>query len=764
MKNFTIIFLLAVFVGSAGAYDKLSLVERFTNCSCGPCASLNSAWYNATTANLISGGLMTHIVYNVYWPSPGECDPMHLLNKTDNDFRTNYYGCNAVPWVEINGTTFATAGGATAFTNTINAGNAQYSPFKIILTPEKLSNNTISVRVKIIRDPSDATTFSDVRLRIALTETQVNVVSPSCCTNGEVNFFSISRKMLPDGYGSAFVVPAPGDSIEMSLQYVPTTEFLQKVNLDSIRVVAFIQEHITQEMYQSAMVKIISADRVNSAFTADETLGASPFVVNFSDFSTAASGNNIVSWAWDFNNDGIIDSNEPNPSYTFLDEQSYSVSLTVSDGTNQNTYIAKDYITLLGSTSDILVVNGLAYPPYTTEMTNFYNSSACFGNHQVDLWDLFGKSQNFDYSANPNILKVNLFDRHIPNSILNMYKKVIWIGNSYGGDEVFFDPTEMLNYVSNGGNLLLATREGAEFFNADLRNYCGITSFSGLSALTQLITLDDSLVNVNAVGTNDRNQFAVLDIVSEAVPIFDDNVGTNYVAGFRIQKENHGGFIYIAGRPYRFNNTAMYQNYNYMINTWLNYSSLTVQSPNGGEVWAVGETEEITWTDVNIYNVKIELSKDNGTSWSTIVETAPNTGTYSWLVESTVSSTQCLIRITNVDDGLVYDVSDAVFTITIPNGVEEFENGTPTEFYLSQNYPNPFNPVTSIKFQVPEVSLVTLKVYDLIGKEVAVLVNEVKQPGNYQISFDGKNLASGIYFYKMSAGNFSSVRKMNFLK
>jgi PKD repeat protein len=761
MKNFTIIFLLAVFVCSASAYDKLSLVERFTNCSCGPCASINNSWYNATTNNLINAGQMTHIVYNVYWPAPGECDPMHLLNKTDNDFRTSYYGCNAVPWIEVNGTTVAT--NQTAFTNAVNAGNAQYSPFKIILTPEKLSNNIIHVQVKIIRDPSDATTFDNPRLRIALTEKQVYVVNPSCCTNGESHFYGVARKMLPDGYGSSFEIPAAGDSVEMSFQYIPTTDFLQQVNLDSIRVVAFIQDHCSQQTYQSVMTNIISVNRTTASFAADETIGSLPLTVNFSDHSVAAAGNNITSWAWDFDNDGTIDSNDPNPTWVYTDEQTYSVSLTVSDGTNQHTYLAGNYINVLGRGSDILVVNGIAYATYSTEMTNFYNSSACFGDHQVDIWDLFG-NQCFDYSTNPKIQKINLFNRTVPTSVLEKYKKVIWIGNSYGGDQVFFEPSRMLNYVINGGNLLLATRQGSDFFNTELRNYCGITSFTGLSSLTQLIAMDDSLVNISAVGTNDRNHFVVLDTGSEAVPIFDDNVGTNFIAGFRIQKEEHGGFIYIAGRPYRFDNTAMYQNYNYMINNWLNYSSLTLQSPNGGEVWVVGETEQITWTDVNVYEVKIELSVDNGSSWSTIAESIPNTGAYSWIVTAQDSSDQCLIRITNVDDALVTDISDDVFTIDIITGMEDFEQGIPSEFNLSQNYPNPFNPVTLIKYQVPEVSLVSIKVYDVIGREIAVLVNEVKNPGNYQISFDSANLASGVYFYKMIAGDFSSVRKMNLLK
>jgi len=695
---------------------------------------------------------MTHIVYNVYWPSPGECDPMHLLNETDNNYRTNYYGCNSVPWIEVNGTNVAV--NQTAFTSAINTGNAEYSPFKIVLVPEKLPNDVISINIKIIRDQTDATTFDNPRLRIALTEKQVYVVNPSCCTNGETNFYSIARKMIPDGYGSSFEIPDPGDSLEMSFQYIPTADFLQKVNLDSIRVVAFIQDHCSQETYQSVMTDIISVDRTTASFIADETIGASPFTVNFSDYSIASTGNNIESWAWDFDNDGTIDSNDPNPFWIYVNEESYSVSLTVSDGTNQHTYTTDNYITVLGQSSDILVVNGIAYATYGVEMQNLYTSSACFGDHQVDVWDLFGE-QCFDYAANPNIQRINLFNRNIPTSVLNMYKKIIWMGNSYGGDEVFYNPANMLNYVTNGGNLLLATREGADFFNTDFNIYCGITSFTGLSAITQLIALDDSLVSIAAVGTNDRNQFALLDAGSEAVSIFDDNAATSYVAGFRIQKENHGGFIYIAGRPYRFNNTAMYQDYNYMINNWLNYSNLTVQSPNGGEVWIVGETEEITWTDINVYDVKIELSEDDGTSWSTIVESTPNIGTYSWVVESTVSSTECLIRITNFDDGLVYDISDAVFIITIPNDVEEFEDGIPKEFNLGQNYPNPFNPITSINYQVPEASLVSIKVYDLIGREVAVLVNEVKQPGIYQVSFGTENLASGVYFYKMTAGDFS---------
>jgi PKD repeat protein len=686
---------------------------------------------------------------------------MHLLNKADNDLRTNYYGCNAVPWIEINGVNVAT--NQTAFMNAVNSGNAEYSPFKIVLTPERLPNDVIDVKVKILRDISDMTTFDNPKLRVSLTEKVVEILSNPCCNNGETDFYSINRKMLPNAHGISFEIPAPGDSVELSLSYIPSADFLQEVNLDSIRVVAFIQDHCSQEMYQSVMADIIYTDRVNAAFTADETLGASPLMVTFSDYSSATTSTSISTWEWDFNNDGTIDSYDQNPVWNFTDEQSYTISLTVSDGIDQHTRVIDDYITVLGNTSNVLVVNGIAYATYTTQMENFYSSSACFGNNMVDVWDLFG-DQCFDYSINSNIHQVNLFNRSIPTSILKLYHKVLWIGNSYGGDEAFYDPEQVISYVQEGGNFLIATREGAEFFDTDLQNYCGITSFSGLLALTELIALDDSLVNISAVGTNDRNQFPQLDVSSEAIPIFDDNVSTNQIAGFRIQKDNEGSFIYIAGRPYRFDNTAMSQNYDYMLSNWLNYSSVAVVSPNGGEVWVVGESEDITWTGVNVSDVKIELSVDNGSNWTSIVESTPNTGTYPWTVTAQDSSDECLIRITNAADGTVFDVSDDVFTIDIVLAVEEILSGIPSEYDLAQNYPNPFNPTTTIQYSVPEESPVSIKIYDLTGSEVVNLVEGVKKAGTYRLTFNAENLASGIYFYHMRAGEFISVKKMSILK
>jgi predicted acyl esterase len=89
---------------------------------------------------------------------------------------------------------------------------------------------------------------------------------------------------------------------------------------------------------------------------------------------------------------------------------------------------------------------------------------------------------------------------------------------------------------------------------------------------------------------------------------------------------------------------------------------------------------------------------------------------------------------------------------------------TPIEFSLKQNYPNPFNPTTNIKYQIPIDSYVKLSVYNLLGQEVAVLVNNMQKQGEYNVNFNASNLSSGIYFYKLSAGSYEEVKKMILVK
>ena len=88
----------------------------------------------------------------------------------------------------------------------------------------------------------------------------------------------------------------------------------------------------------------------------------------------------------------------------------------------------------------------------------------------------------------------------------------------------------------------------------------------------------------------------------------------------------------------------------------------------------------------------------------------------------------------------------------------------PTEFALEQNYPNPFNPTTKIQLTIPNRRWTTVNVYDILGRKVVTLLNEVKDPGTYTIEFDGSNLSSGVYFYRLEAGDFKQTKRLLLLK
>jgi hypothetical protein len=98
-------------------------------------------------------------------------------------------------------------------------------------------------------------------------------------------------------------------------------------------------------------------------------------------------------------------------------------------------------------------------------------------------------------------------------------------------------------------------------------------------------------------------------------------------------------------------------------------------------------------------------------------------------------------------------------------GVEDNDkNALPKEFLLLQNYPNPFNPNTTINYQISKPGLVTLKTYDILGRQVATLINENKVAGFYDITFDASKLPSGVYIYQLKVNDFVTSKKMNLLK
>lgn len=173
-----------------------------------------------------------------------------------------------------------------------------------------------------------------------------------------------------------------------------------------------------------------------------------------------------------------------------------------------------------------------------------------------------------------------------------------------------------------------------------------------------------------------------------------------------------------------------------------------------------GQNIELIWntaTELNNKGFQIE-KKINGSNWTELAFVKGN-GTSS--IENSYSYTDknaglgtISYRLKQIDFDGSYEYSKEVLT----------EMLAPDNFELSQNYPNPFNPVTIISYNIPYTAMVELNIYNILGKEVATLVNEIQETGVYNVSFDASKLSSGVYFYELKAGNFNARKKMVLIK
>ncbi|MEE9429461.1 MAG: T9SS type A sorting domain-containing protein [Melioribacteraceae bacterium] len=179
-----------------------------------------------------------------------------------------------------------------------------------------------------------------------------------------------------------------------------------------------------------------------------------------------------------------------------------------------------------------------------------------------------------------------------------------------------------------------------------------------------------------------------------------------------------------------------------------------------------------TATEVNNYGFEIQKqnqvssieNQDKNQNWESIsfIEGHGNSNSpkYYEFNDNSTTSGKYFYRLKQIDIDGTFEYSKIV----------EVDLGLPTEFELSQNYPNPFNPTTNIKYSIPNVRgnenlrSVQLRVYDVLGNEVANLINKNQEAGSYKVSFDASNLTSGIYFYTLNVGSFVETKKMILLR
>ena len=192
-----------------------------------------------------------------------------------------------------------------------------------------------------------------------------------------------------------------------------------------------------------------------------------------------------------------------------------------------------------------------------------------------------------------------------------------------------------------------------------------------------------------------------------------------------------------------------------------------IKTTNGGDNWfsqSSGDNRYLRDCFVKSSNTMVAVGQGGK------IITTTNGGN-NWIVQTTGSS----IELWSVDfpsDTIGYAIGDNIVMKTTNGGVTFIRGSSiniPNEFKLFQNYPNPFNPSTRIKFQIPSVGQrlafdIKLVVYNILGKEIATFVNEKLKAGEYEITFDGNNLASGIYFYTIFSGDFTDTKRMILLK
>lgn len=184
----------------------------------------------------------------------------------------------------------------------------------------------------------------------------------------------------------------------------------------------------------------------------------------------------------------------------------------------------------------------------------------------------------------------------------------------------------------------------------------------------------------------------------------------------------------------------------------------SVKSDFKGDVYVTGYSFD---TDTKENYATVKYNSAGVEQWTEIYNGASNG---SDIASSILSDINDNIYVT----GYSYDGPNSVDYVTFKYsqtvGINQVSNSIAGAFELKQNYPNPFNPVTKINYELPISNYVSLKIFDISGKEVSTLVNQVQTRGSYEVSFDASNLTSGIYFYKLETNSFSATKKMLLVK
>jgi hypothetical protein len=355
-------------------------------------------------------------------------------------------------------------------------------------------------------------------------------------------------------------------------------------------------------------------------------------------------------------------------------------------------------------------------------------------------------------STDPNVSDIFVIDQSSIQMIvedISSNATVVWKstdgGTSWSSTPLAVTSTvSSIHYISHDSGMVVGQNPGAS------RLTVWRTTNSGLS-------WDSAGLNIPAVnppeGVNHRSLYMMglraWFLTNQRRVLYTTNFGTNWVS-----QQLSPSYPTSSGNVW-FNSPTL------GMAGCLNVPSITTNAGNNWtpqtEPTGFGQVKGVIGAGNNFwctYGLNVNFTPNYGANW-TVVYTAP-ANNFSDMSLARYGTCAWAVR----DGGRISKGLNLV-------GVKPVSNEIPSEFSLSQNYPNPFNPVTIINYELPITSYVKLSVYDILGREVAVLVNPADaglKPGTYEVEWDASNYPSGIYFYKLETNEFSETKKMMLIK
>ena len=340
------------------------------------------------------------------------------------------------------------------------------------------------------------------------------------------------------------------------------------------------------------------------------------------------------------------------------------------------------------------------------------------------------------------------------------------VSNGVWSNIIGLDPTQSYA-VPNGNGVVITNGARVEFLG---RNIIAGNSLNGVHIFGQ----DDETktyghtIAENKIGVNSNNVIFPNGMAGISIQgnVEDVTIGTNlsgmHLPNIIVGNQNWGisvisDFGYNPSKiQYRKNNIYQNSSANVFMSTQVNNGLLPPYSLSFNNNTIAG-IHDVPGSIIDVYKANINEFSPSAYEWLGSTTVGSN-GVFSY--EITNPSIEAVSLTATDNNG---NTSGFAF-IELITDVEKENDEIPERFSLDQNYPNPFNPSTKISFSIPTEEFVTLKVFNSLGEEVAELISETKSAGNYSVSFDASELTSGIYFYKITAGNFMELKKMMLIK